>query len=165
MLIDILCAVLWLFAAWTGWRKGFFSSIVSFLGLFLGLLVAMKFSALAEEYLRKEYEIASVWAPLAAFIFVLVGVWLLLNLLAKVMTGLTDMMMMGWANKTAGMVVQVLYYTLWMSGFFYFAPRLSLFSAETIQASFFYKWVQPLGPFVFDQVGEWIPFFRNAFPD
>jgi membrane protein required for colicin V production len=165
MFIDGISLILILYAAWKGWRAGFFSAIISFSGMFIGFFLAMKCSDSVAAYLKTNQVTDARWAGLLAFVLVLIGVWIVLKLIAKALDGLSEAMMMGWLNKTAGLLVFVLLYIILISGVFFFLEKLSVFSKETIAKSLIYPFVQPVAPALWNSAGEWIPWFRETFSE
>jgi membrane protein required for colicin V production len=165
MVIDAFCLILFLFAAWKGWSSGFFSSLVSFTGMFIGFFIAMKCSASVAVYLKEEQYADARWAALIAFGLVLLGVWLLLKVLAKALSGIAEAMLLGWANKTGGLILSVLLYSIMISSFFFFGEKLSFFTKETIADSYLYPIIKPIAPELLNAIGKLIPFFEKTFSD
>lgn len=164
MLIDVICIVCWVFAAWKGWSKGFFVSLVSFIGLIIGFILAMKFSGQVANYLRSQHAVSSAWLPFLAFILVMAASLLLLHLCAKLLTKLAEIALMGWLNKTGGVFIYVLLFTIWISGFLFFTERLSFFTPKTKDSSVLYPWVQPVAPAIMNRMSKWIPWLKETFP-
>ena len=164
MLIDVICILCWVFAVWKGWSKGFLVSLVSFVGLIIGFILAMKFSAQVADHLRTQHAISSAWLPFLAFILVMAATWLLLHLSAKLLTKLAEIAMMGWLNKTGGVIIYVLLFTIWISGFLFFTEQLSVFTPKTKDSSVLYRWVQPVAPAIMNRMGKWIPWLKETFP-
>lgn len=162
MFIDAICILLLLFAAWKGWSAGFFSSLISFTGMFIGFFIAMKCSAVVADYLQSKQITDGRWAAILAFILVIVGVLLLLKLLAKLLSGLAEAVMMGWLNKSGGMILHLLLYFLLISGFIHLSEKISLFSKETIAESRIYPIIQPVAPELMKKAGEWIPWLQET---
>lgn len=162
MFIDATCLLLLLFAAWKGWTAGFFSSLISFTGMFIGFFIAMKCSTAVAVFLQSKEITDGRWAALLAFLLVLVGVWLLLKLLAKLLSGLAEAVMMGWLNKTGGMILQLGLYTILISGFLLLSERLSIISKEAIAESRIYPVVQPVATELMKKAGEWIPWLQET---
>jgi membrane protein required for colicin V production len=165
MAIDAVCLVLLLFAAWKGWSAGFFSSLISFTGMFIGFFIAIKCSESVAVYLKKEQYTDARWASFIAFILVLLGVWLLLKVLAKALSGIAEAMLLGWLNKTGGLILSVLLYSIMISGFFFFSEKLSFFRKETIADSFLYPIIKPIAPELLTIAGKLIPLFRETFSE
>ena len=165
MFIDLVCGALLFFAAWRGWRAGFFSAVFSFAGIFIGFFLAMKCSAFVANYLKENNITEARWATLFAFVLIVLVVWLLLQLLAKALSIAANAIMMGWLNKSAGGLIFVFIYILMISGVFLFLDQLSVFSKETIDASFLYPVIRPVAPALLTNAGEWIPWFKETFSD
>ncbi|MFO0414699.1 MAG: CvpA family protein [Bacteroidota bacterium] len=165
MIIDAFCLILLLFAAWKGWSSGFFSSLVSFTGMFIGFFIAMKCSASVAVYLKEEQYTNSRWASFIAFGLVLLGVSLMLTVVAKAISKVAEAIMLGWLNKTGGLILSVVLYSMMISGFFFFGEKLSFFTKETIDNSFLYPIIKPIAPKLLNMVGKWVPFFEKTFSE
>jgi len=165
MLIDLIFLSLLFFAGWRGWRAGFFKAIVSFTGMFIGFFLAMKCSASVSVYIKANKITDPRWVGLLAFVLVLIVVWLLLHLLAKTLSGMANALMLGWLNKTAGLLIFVLLYLIIISGLLLFADKFSFFSNEMIKNSTLYPIIYPVAPSLLNGVGEWIPWLRETFSD
>jgi membrane protein required for colicin V production len=165
MLIDLLCGLLLLFAVWKGWSNGFFVSLVSFVGLLIGLLIGFKCSHSFASWLHAEHGVTNKWLPVFSFLILLIGVWLLLQLAAKLLTGIVQMIQLGWINKIAGALLYGCMYAFWISGLLFFASRMQLFSPQTIRESYLYPWLHPLTSSLIEWIGSWIPSLKSLMPE
>lgn len=100
--IDIVLAALLVFGLIKGIRNGLFVEIASLISLFIGIYIAIKFSYVV----RSAVGSVVSWSPktiqVAAFILTLIVVVIAIHLLAKVLTGITDIVAMGWLNTIGG---------------------------------------------------------------
>jgi len=165
MLIDIIAFVLLLLAVFKGLRKGFIVALFSFLAFFIGLAAALKLSAAMAAYIGSNVSISQRWLPFVAFLIVFLIVVLLVRLGAKLLQGLVQTMMLGWANRLGGVLFYVLVYFFIYSILLFYAAQLSLIKPATIQASSTYDWIEPYAPKLINLLGSVIPFFKNTFTE
>ena len=165
MLIDIITVVLVLVAVFKGLRKGFVVAVFSLVAYFIGLAAALKLSTLMAGYIGSNIEVSQRWLPFLAFFLVFVIVVLLVNLGAKAIEGMMKMMMLGWLNRIAGVILYtVIYFFIYSILLFYFT-QLHMIKEDTIRASATYSYIEPLGPKMINILGSIIPFFKNMFAE
>lgn len=163
MFIDIFFLVLMLLACVKGYSKGLIIALFSVVGLIAGLAAALKLSAYAAGKLSGTFDTAGKWLPVISFVLVFVIVVFLVSMAGKLLQKSVEMVMLGWLNRIAGIILYALLYTLVFSVFLFYAVQLKIISAETVQASRIYPYIQPLGPWLMDSLGNIIPVFKNMF--
>ena len=135
MIIDLLYLIVLLLALFKGLKKGLVVALFSFVALFVGLVAAMKLSAVVAAYLKGSVEVSAKWLPFIAFILIFVGVALLAKLVAKIIETAMESMMMGWANKLGGILLFSILYTLIFSVMLFFLEKLHLIGPSTTSVS------------------------------
>ncbi len=163
MFIDIVFLVLMLLACVKGYSKGFIIALFSIVGFIAGLAAALKLSAYVAEKLSGTFSTTGKWLPFISFLLVFIAVVLLVNLGAKLIQKSIEMVMLGWVNRIAGILLFAILYSIFFSIFLFYAAQLHFISAETIAASTVYPYVQPLGPAVINSLGTIIPIFKDMF--
>lgn len=163
MIIDIFFVLLLLLACFKGYSKGFIVALFSIIGFIAGLAAALKLSAYAAEKLSGSFNASGKWLPFVSFLLVFLAVVLLLNLGARLLQKSVEMIMLGWANRLAGILLFVVLYGILLSIFLFYAVQLHFFSEEAVAASLTYPYLQPLGPAVINALGTIIPLFKNMF--
>ncbi len=163
MLIDILYLGFLLFAVFKGYSKGFVVAVFSFLAIFIGLAAALKLSAAVAEWLGRSTNMGERLLPILAFGLVMLAVGLLVRISAVVIEKSLQLVMLGFINKLAGILLYLLLYTLVFSILLYFGQKVFLFTDETIADSYFFDFVQPWGPKAISLLGDMIPLFKNMF--
>lgn len=161
MYIDIVFIFIVALACYKGIKKGFIKSIISFITFFIGFFVATKFSATVAVYLTKHQWVNYKWIPFLSFVLVLCLVFLAMNLLGKILEKSAELILLGWFNKLAGLMLYLFMYGLLYSMVLYYLNQLNLLSDKQINTSFFYNKLAPIAPLVLDQIGKWIPIFKN----
>ena len=165
MLIDLVFALLLLLAVIKGYQKGFIVAFFSIIAFIIGLAAALKLSAFVAGYLKQAVNISDKWLPFVAFIIVFFTVVILIRMGAKLIEKAFQVVLLGWLNRIGGIILFAALYTIIFSIFIFYAEKLQLIQATTIQSSQTYKFVQPWGPLVMDNFGKLIPAFKNMFTD
>jgi membrane protein required for colicin V production len=165
MILDLVLAVLLIVAIFKGVQRGLIISVFSVIGLIVGLVAAMKLSAVAAAYLKGTVNVSARWLPIIAFIVVFLIAVLLVRLGAKALEKTVKIAMLGWLNRIGGIVLFVTLYTIIFSVALFYASKINLISPEAIQASKTYQYIQPWGPWAIDAIGSVIPIFKNLFKD
>jgi membrane protein required for colicin V production len=162
-MIDLIFAVLMIFAVMKGYSKGFIIALFSIIAFIAGLAAALKLSAAVAVYLEHSTEVSSKWLPVISFVLVFLLVVLLVRLGAKLIEKTFELVLLGWLNRLLGILLYMLLYTLIFSVFLFYADKMHLFNPGTIATSKTYPFVQPLGPKVINGIGQLIPIFKGMF--
>lgn len=165
MLIDVIAFAFLLLALFKGLRKGLIVALFSFLALFIGLAAALKLSAAVAQYIGGNVTVSQRWLPFIAFLLVFMIVVLLVRLGAKLLQGLVQTMMLGWANRLGGVLFYGLIYFFIYSVLLFYATQLNLLKPATVQSSTTYNWIEPYAPRLLSWLGAVVPFFKNTFAD
>ena len=163
MPIDIIFFIILLSAAYKGYTRGFIVSVVSFFAIIIGLAAAVKLSTVVANWLRESTNINSQWLPFLSFILVMIGVMVLLRLVANVLQKSVEFLLMGWANKIAGILFYAIIYTLIFSVVLFYAEKMTIIKQDIIFSSKCYSYVQPLGIKVINGLGKIVPLFKDLF--
>lgn len=163
MLIDIILVVCIALGFVLGFRGGIIRSLLSFIGLFLGVAVAVKFTALVSQYLYKNFDLEAAWWPFVVFIALLIIVVLLMKLVAILMEKVLDGASLGLFNKLAGAAVWCCLMVLLLSLGLWFANQGGLIRPELKAESHTYSYLLPIGPWTLDVMGNIIPWFKGMF--
>ena len=74
-----------------------------------------------------------------------------------------DLILMGWLNKLAGVVLYAILYTIILSVLLFYAVQLELVGAKTLRSSVIYPIIRPWGRVVIDEFGKFVPWFEGMF--
>lgn len=165
MLIDFTFAALLILAIIKGYQKGFIIAVFSIIAFIIGLAAALKLSAAVAAYLKGSISISEKWMPFIAFALVFFAVIILVRLGAKLIERSFQAVMLGWANRIAGILLYAVLYLIILSIFIFYAEKLQLLQPEAIKSSQTYSFVQPWGPKVMDNFGKLIPVFKDMFTE
>jgi membrane protein required for colicin V production len=163
MLIDFTFAALLILAIIKGYQKGLILAIFSILAFIVGLAAALKLSAVVAVYLKDSISVSAKWLPFIAFALVFFIVVLLVRLGAKLVEKTFQAVLLGWVNRIGGILLYATLYLIILSIFIFYAEKLQLLQQATIQSSVAYKFIQPWGPKLMDNIGSLIPFFKDMF--
>lgn len=163
MFIDIVFLLLMLIACFKGYSKGLIVALFSIIGFIAGLAAALKLSAFAAEKLSGTFNTSGKWLPLVSFLLVFIVVVILVNIGGKIVQKSVEMVLLGWANRIAGIVLYALLYSIFLSVFLFYAVQLHFISNETTSSSLIYAFIKPIGQMVINTMGTVIPWFKDVF--
>ena len=163
MLIDIIFAVFLLLALMRGYRQGLIIGLFSLLSIIVGLAAAMKLSTVVAGWLGDSVNVSKEWLPLISFILVFFVVLLLIRLGAKAIESAVEVVLLGWINKLAGILLYAVIGLLVFSVLLFYAEQMKLIQPATIRESVSYPLVQPWGPKVINGIGSvWITCWNDS---
>lgn len=165
MLLDIVFAVVMVLAIIKGYQRGLVVGLFSLVSVIIGLAAAVKLSAAVAGYIGEAVKISEEWLPVIAFAVVFIVVVILIRLGANAIEKAVEVVMLGWLNKLAGILLYVTIYTIVFSVLLFYAEQIKLIQPATIEKSLTYSCIQPWGPKVIDGLGSLIPFFKNMFDE
>lgn len=163
MLLDLIYALIIVFAIFHGYRRGLILGLFSLVAVIIGLAAAMKLSIVAGIYISKVIKVSEEWLPLISFIVVFILIVLLIRLGAKAIEKAIELAWLGWVNKLGGIIFYAAIYTIVFSVLLFYAEQMKWLQPETINKSVTYSFVQPWGPKAIDGFGTIIPIFKDMF--
>ncbi|GGH81351.1 membrane protein required for colicin V production [Filimonas zeae] len=163
MIIDIIFAGLLLYAIIKGLRKGLVLAVFSFFAVIIGLAAAIKLSTVVAGWLQRNTNIGMQWLPLLSFVVIMIAVALLVRWCASLIEVGLDLVLMGWLNKIAGVLLYMILYITVFSVCLFYAQQMNLLQAQTFTQSHSYEFIRPWGPKAIDALSVVLPFFRNMF--
>lgn len=165
MIIDLITVILIVLAVWKGYSRGFILALFSCLAIFIGLAAAVKLSVLMSGWLHHNTNISAQWLPLISFGLVMIIVILLVRLVAKLLQASIELVMLGWLNRLAGVLLFIVIYLMVYSILLFYITQMGIIKDETINASVSYPFIEPFGPKAVDFLGSVIPVFKNMFEE
>jgi membrane protein required for colicin V production len=163
MLIDVAFFIVMIVAVYKGFTKGFIVGIFSFIAFIIGLAAALKLSVIVAHHLQASSMVTGKWLPVISFALVFIVVVLLVNIGARILKKAVSMVMLGWIDKFAGILLYMCIYTIIFSVILFFAEKTFLIKADTVAASSVHDYVAPWGPKVINNLGRIIPVFKDLF--
>jgi membrane protein required for colicin V production len=162
MFIDIIFLILIALACYKGYSKGFIVAIFSVLGFIVGLAAAMKLSTIVATKLAAHTDFGK-WLPAISFILVFIAVAFGVNMVGKIIQKTFETVMLGWANRIAGVILYAILYSIVLSIFLFYAVQLHFIKPDTTTGSFSYPFLEALGPKIIGGFEAVIPWFKNMF--
>jgi membrane protein required for colicin V production len=165
MLIDLLFAVIIVFALLRGYQRGLIVGLFSLVAVIIGLAAAMKLSTVVAGYIGSAVKISEEWLPVISFAVVFLIVILLIRLGARAIEKTVEIAMLGWVNKIGGIILFAVIYLVVFSVLLFYAEQMQLIQPDTISKSVTYSFIQPWGPKAINGFAAIIPIFKNMFAD
>jgi len=163
MIIDIIFVGLMSFAVYKGMSKGFIQSLFSFTAFIVGLAAATKLSAVVSNFMSEHFQTNAIWLPFLSFILIFAVFLILFFYAGKFFEKTSEVMMLGWLNKFGGICIYLLLYGSLLSVVIFYAAEMKILGKENLSQSVFYPYFSPLGPWIIDNLGKIIPFFKGVF--
>ncbi len=148
--IDICFGVLFLFAAISGFKRGFIFESLSLIGCILAIWGAISFSNLAAEYAVNAWGWNERTSYFACFIIIFIAVIIVVRILAYALTKLVSFIMLGMLNRLLGMLFSICKMLIFLSAltnaFDYIDKSEQLISKENKQDSKTYEPIKAVIP-------------------
>jgi membrane protein required for colicin V production len=155
---DIFLAVILLAGIIRGFMKGFVYELAVFAALFLGVYIAFKCSHLLTPWLSKVGHFSSSTVGMTSSFLLFIAVVVGMVFLAKLFTGLIDMVALGIFNKILGAMFGLAKHALILSVLIYFFNQLDnkhhFISPDTKAASKIYYPLMKVAPALFPVMRE-----------
>lgn len=162
MWLDILTGTILIVAILQGYRHGLIRAIISFLSLFIGLVLAFQLAGYLAAQLKEHTKIASNWLPFISFLIVLVLVMILLKMASGILQQTAEWLLLGWLNKLLGMVLYGIIYCTILSAVVYFFQVLGIIEGSKMKDSIVYPYLQKWWPLFMDKLSLMIPSIKHT---
>jgi len=106
--IDLVFAVILLWAAYRGFTKGFIVQLATLAALLLGILGAVMFSDFTSSLIVKKFEVSGQYLPIISFAITFIAIVIAVHILAKALNKLIDAIALGIVNRLLGVLFSVL---------------------------------------------------------
>lgn len=150
---DVIIIVLLIWAAYRGFNRGLVVMVATFIALIAGLWGAIRFSGSVGEWLVNTMNVSSPYTHLVSFTITFIGIVILINIIAILLSRLLDAVALGFVNRLLGIVFGVLKMALLLSVFFIILNAFNkwhdFIPQDKIEKSLLYKPVSELAPEVF----------------
>lgn len=148
--LDIILVIFILFGLFKGLRNGFLLELSSFVGLIAGIYGAIHFSYYAVEVLSQWVDWDEKVVSLVAFAVTFLIIIMVVSLLARALTQVVNLVMLGLVNKLLGALFGFLKSVFVLSVLLMFLNAYGgnkLFLTDELkEESEFYSWVAPIAP-------------------
>lgn len=165
MIIDVAVAAILLMAIIKGYQRGLIVALFSVLAFIAGIAAALKLSSTVAVWLGESTNLGARWLPFVSFCIVFLGVVILVRLGASFIEKAVQLVLLGWLNKTLGILLYLFLYTVILSAFLFYAQKLHVFSDAVVNESVTFNYIAPWAPGVIDGLGSLLPLFKNMFDE
>jgi len=144
MILDIitLCAIA--FGFYQGFSSGLIKTLFSALALFVGIIVAIKFSDVTIGLLQNSLSINPAILFVVGFVLTFVLVMVLIKFIGKTLEKFAKAIQIGSVDKILGGLFMALFYSVIISFAVYFMNKIELIKEDTKTASITYQYLEPL---------------------
>jgi len=163
MALDFIIAILLVAACIKGLRKGLIGALFALVAYIIGIIAALKLSAVVANRLGEHAAVSAKWLPLLSFLLVFITMVLLINWSGKLLQSALETMMLGWVNRAGGALLFTLLYALFISVALFYLVQLKFIGDETTASSNLYPYLSPLGPWITEGIGEIVPPVKDVF--
>ena len=160
-MIDIVFLICMALAIWKGYSKGLVVALFSFVGMIVGMLLALKCSAVLAGWLGEETKLDAKWLPFLAFLLIIIGVYFGVRILAAMVQKSLEFAMLGWANRIGGILLYALLYSSVLILVLFYANQLQLLSSEVKADSQFYQFMHGFAKPILSFIADALPFIKN----
>lgn len=165
MILDIITAIILVFAIYKGWTKGFTMAIFTFASYFIAMLLALQFSGMVAVYLKEYAKTESKWYPFLSFVLVLIAAIIAVRIIGKLMEKSVQILMLGLVNKLMGIFFFASIYITLFSVFLAYAEKFEWIDQYNAGVSKTYADQLRLGKWLIHQFSEWLPALKHLFND
>jgi membrane protein required for colicin V production len=157
--IDIVLALILVFSAINGFRKGLIAELASLAALILGIWGAIEFSDVTSEFLVENFNLKSEHLNIISFVITFVVIVILVHIVGGVVNKMVETVMLGFLNKLAGMVFGIMKAALILSivlvVFDKIDEDIQILSPEAKSESRMYEPIRNLAPSLFPFIDLW----------
>ena len=151
--LDIILLICFIPGIIRGLSKGFLEQALSLGGIFLSVWAAFKFSTVVCGWLKPYLSLSETTLSVVAFALILVAVCLAVLIVAKLLTKVLEMSMLGWLDKVLGLAFALVVNALLLGVFIILFDTLNLkfgfVKPEVLDASTVYTTLRDLSYLVF----------------
>jgi membrane protein required for colicin V production len=162
MWLDLLSGTLLIIAILQGYRNGLIRAILSFLSLFIGLILAFQLAGWVSAQLKSNTKIASNFLPFISFLIVLIVVLLVVRWVSKLLQQTAEWLMLGWLNKLLGIILYAFIYCTALSAVVYFLLLLGVIEVAKINQAYSFHYLQSWWPYCMNQIGNILPSVKTT---
>ena len=158
--LDIILLICFLPGIIRGISKGFLEQALALAGVVLSVWAAFRFSGLVATWLKPYADLSETTLNVVSFALILIAMSLLVLIIAKLLTKVIELAMLGWLDKTLGLVfalaVNALVIGVFIVLFDTVNMKFNLVKPETLDGSIVYTTLRDLSYLVF-------PFLKSFF--
>jgi membrane protein required for colicin V production len=149
MIFDIVFLIFIAVAFWWGYTKGIIYSVFSFIGYFIAIAAAVKFSYIAMSYLKELTNLSGKSLSILAFVTVFVLIVIIVRLLAWILEQILKSFSLNFINQFAGGVVHSIVGVYVLCVLVWFGNKWDLISVAQRSTSHVYSLYRQFCPFCY----------------
>jgi membrane protein required for colicin V production len=163
--IDILIGILFLLGAYKGYKDGFLMGLVSLLAIVLGIFLGFKLMGAGMIFLQKQFNADQSTLPYISFFAIFILVIVLVTWLGRRIRNAIDKTFLGRVDETMGALLGafktlfMISVLLWIADSLKFSPP-----SEWTMGAWLYPFTARLAPELAGWIAQFLPFFREIFP-
>ena len=151
--LDIILLICFIPGIIRGLSKGFLEQALSLAGIVVSVWAAFKFSSLVCGWLKPYLSLSETTLSVVAFALILIAVCLAVLVVARLLTKVLEMSMLGWLDKVLGLAFALIINALLLGVFIILFDTLNLkfgfVKPEVLDASIIYTTLRDLSYLVF----------------
>ncbi len=161
--LDLFLICVLSFSAYKGYQKGLLVALFSLMAFFLGLFMAIKFTAPISVKFFSE-SIYFEWIAIAIFITIFVILIFGIHLLSRALKTILDFTPFGILDNILGAALNIFKISFVLSILFWVSDSLGIkFSTEYTDNSIILAYIISFAPKSFELIGSFIPYFKDIF--
>lgn len=160
-IIDIIALIPLLYFGAMGYKRGILKEVFGFLAMIAGILMALKASHYVLSHLSTNTQIKGPLLPLVVYCLLFLSAFVVVLLIGRLLEKIIKAAQLNVTNRIAGMLLGVLKAFFIVSLFIWLIDTAALFDDAAKSQSFSYKYVKDITPFVVENLGEIIPWFKD----
>ncbi len=153
MIFDILFILVFLWAAYKGFTKGFILQAATLAAIILGIYGAVKFSGFVAAVIMEKMERHGEFIPLISFAITFIGIVVAIHFLAKLVEKLLEMIALSFVNRIFGILFNLIKYAFIISAILVVINgidrKLQFLPKEKVSESRLYRPLSLLAPLLF----------------
>ncbi len=116
MIFDIIFLVIFIWAAFRGFTKGFLIQAATLAALVLGIFGSITLSGFTSEFLMSKTNMEGEYLPVVSFALTFLAIVVLVHLVSRLMEKLVEAIALGFVNRLAGALFNLTKFSLIISG-------------------------------------------------
>ena len=107
-ILDAIILICLIPAVFQGLRKGFISQAISIVSFVVGIWASARFADIATKWISQYITASEQMLKIVSFAIILIGVFMALGLIGRLLEKILDFAFLGWVNKLAGVLFSML---------------------------------------------------------
>ena len=163
-IVDIILLVILGVAAYNGYNRGLFVSLVSIFAFFVAIILAFMFMDWGVEVLSNYIDGFTGFMPFLAFLIIFGLAAVLINIGGSMVKKAMDLTLLGSFDKIAGALLGIVKWVVGASLLIWLIQTVGLEIPNNWQeSSSLYQKIEPVAPWIIDRFSEYWPFIKDLF--